>query len=203
MKAPALHFMQCTAQHTPLTILLHNLHAYLSGLGGGITRLQPVTTKAPALRFMQQLDVPCIICSTSSPYNPIFRAQDMLCNAHTLLLRLHADLSGLGGGVTRLQPVTIKGPALLLHALICTTHTPTFPISQLHADLSGLGGGVTRLQPVTIKAPALRFMQQLDVLLQKIFPKIRDRVQRRIMPMLVGGRIMDVVLLNVSCTLWL
>jgi hypothetical protein len=52
------------------------------------------------------------------------------------------------------------------------------------ADLYGMGGG-SRLQPVTIKAPALRFRQQLDVLLQKILPKIRDRVKRRIMPMLV------------------
>jgi hypothetical protein len=29
-------------------------------------------------------------------------------------------------------------------------------------------------------------MQQLDVLLQKILPKTRDRVKRRIMPMLVS-----------------
>jgi hypothetical protein len=54
------------------------------------------------------------------------------------------------------------------------------------ADLSGLGSGISRLQPVTVKAPALRFMQQLDVLLQKIYPKIRDKVKRRIMPMLVS-----------------
>jgi hypothetical protein len=113
-----------------------------------------------------------------------------------------ADMYGLGGGGSRLQPVTIKAPAL--HSVTKSTYNHTALRCHLcHiADMYGLGGGGSRLQPVTIKAPALRFMQQLDVLLQKILPKICDRVKRRIMPMLVSGLLaLDVVLFSVAvCT---
>lgn len=52
------------------------------------------------------------------------------------------------------------------------------------APLIDRGSGVIRLQRVTVKAPGQRFMQQLEVLLHKIYPKIREGVKRRIMPML-------------------
>ena len=67
------------------------------------------------------------------------------------------------------------------HANLFCTHNLCCRL-LLRADR---GSGVIRLQRVTVKAPGQRFMQQLEVLLHKIYPKIREGVKRRIMPMLV------------------
>jgi myosin-5 len=40
---------------------------------------------------------------------------------------------------------------------------------------------------VEAKYPALLFKQQLDALVQKIFPMMRDNVRKTITPLLVGG----------------
>jgi hypothetical protein len=139
----------------------------LYGLGGRASQLQPVTIKAPALPSMQQLA------------NPKAVVLFVLCMCRPVRPRQWRQPAAAGDD---------QDTCAALHAAACKPQRLCFLCAFLRADLYGLGGS-SRLQPVTIKAPALRFMQQLDVLLQKILPKIRDRVKRRIMPMLVGANL--------------
>lgn len=56
--------------------------------------------------------------------------------------------------------------------------------------------GAKVLEPVEARAPALRFMQQLDVLVQKILPMIKDNAKLQIMPLLVRGLLLCNINMN-------
>jgi hypothetical protein len=56
------------------------------------------------------------------------------------------------------------------------------------------GGGVGGFRLVEAKYPALLFKQQLDALVQKIFPMMRDNVRKTITPLLVSSCLWHVTL---------
>lgn len=66
-------------------------------------------------------------------------------------------------------------------------HVVAAPLCSQPGEASIHGGGVGGFRLVEAKYPALLFKQQLDALVQKIFPMMRDNVRKTITPLLVGG----------------
>ncbi|GFR45863.1 hypothetical protein Agub_g7314 [Astrephomene gubernaculifera] len=110
-----------------------------------------------------------------------------LSNTVTLLHMLNKNIKPASGNVNKARVGVTAGAVGATRSVLGAmfgSRSGASPGGLAHAEASIHGGGVGGFKQVEAKYPALLFKQQLDAIVQKIFPMIRDNVRKEISPML-------------------